>query len=73
MHKLTFIEPHSRGKRIFIELPRVPIRHERILIGDTEYKVEMVRFCCGEDQAYTHTWLEVSEVGSDVEDVLEDS
>ena len=75
MHTVTIVDVWSKtlAGRFDITVPRIPVAGEFILVGEAEYRIEEVHFCCDEAGDYDHTWLRALKTPPDVDDSFEDS
>jgi hypothetical protein len=72
MFEIDIVEDSVQGQRFSVHLPRIPVSGEFLVVGESEYRISEVHFCCSASGIHGSTWVRVSKTPPDVEDSLED-
>ena len=66
MFHIELVDAVPSGKRIHIQLQRIPAADEFIVVGEDEYRVIDVHLMCGDDGVQTHSWIQVLKTPADI-------
>ena len=72
MFHIDLVEAHVAGRRFPVQLPRIPVAGDFILVGEIQYRVEEVHLCCGVNGVHEFSWIRALKTPSDIQDVLEE-